>query len=742
MASVMSVGGGTTNRTSYSGDDGGGKTSSGGANSSEYAAQSYRERVGYNQAELVRASLRAREIPRMDAASEARLARVNPQLANRIRLMAAELKKQGITIMAVSGLRTFAEQDALYAQGRTKPGSIVTNARGGQSLHNYGLAVDVVPVNGNGQPNWNASEATWQKIGAAGKKQGMEWGGDWKSFKDRPHFQMTAGKSVSTLLSEYRANGGNLPKIWNGVNKSYPNISGTTPTAPTANGIKIKDLPNYSQADPRWGREPYKLNPALGNFAGNGCTVTAAAIAASWASGKTVTPHDANANWGATIGKFEYQNIGPGGRVAFGNTFGAIDKDSAAAKDLIAKVKDSIKSGHPVVLGISGGVRTPDGKNWSRHTVVATGIDKNGQITVNDPATGKTQPLSAFKFNNFDMAQRISRNGGKGGTVEGGEPTTPTTPNAPSNGNLQVGSRGAAVETLQRDLTKLGYPLAADGIFGQKTDAAVKRFQRDKNLSVDGIVGPRTRAAIASAKNAAALPVPTATLQRGSRGEQVKQLQNALVNLKFMTQAQMNTGPGIFGPRTDAALRNFQSSRGLAVDGIYGPKSRAALRNALGGSAPTNPTNPTNPNAPSTASGAKINEILRGTNLAGKGDVIAKLAKQYDVPAELALAMFRKEASFASTGSLAQRNNNPGNIRFVGQAGATRGAGNFARWSSMDKGIEAYFQLLDRGYRSFIDRKDWAGLVNKYAPPVENDSDLYTRQIVNWMNDYRQRIFG
>ena len=125
----------------------------------------------------------------MDAASEANLAKINPQLADRIRLMAADLKAQGITIRATSSYRTFAEQDALYAQGRTKPGNIVTNAKGGQSLHNYGLAVDVVPLDSKGQPDWNVPNSTWQKIGAAGKKQGMEWGGDWTK-KDRPHFEV------------------------------------------------------------------------------------------------------------------------------------------------------------------------------------------------------------------------------------------------------------------------------------------------------------------------------------------------------------------------------------------------------------------------------------------------------------------------------------------------------------------------------------------------------------------------
>lgn len=366
--------------------------------------QGVQEKNLFNQADVTRTALaaKAQSIPRMNAASEARLAEVNPQLANRIRSMAADLKAQGINVMVVSGYRSFAEQNALYAQGRTKPGNIVTNAKGGQSLHNYGLAVDVVPIGANGQPNWNVPNSTWQKIGAAGKKQGLEWGGDWKSFVDRPHFQMTAGRSISSLLSQYNSNGGNLQKIWADVNKNYPTVGSNTP------------IPN-----------------------------------------------------------------------------------------------------------------TP----------------------------------------------------------------APT----PTGSSLKVGSRGAAVEQLQKDLTKLGYKLSADGIFGAKTDAAVKRFQKDHNLTVDGIVGPKTRAAIAKAKQdlAPALPVPTATLRKGSKGEQVKQLQNALVKLGFMTEAQMNTGPGTFGPRTDAALRAFQRSKGLAVDGIYGPKSQAALRTVLGGGN-TNSTPPVN----------------------------------------------------------------------------------------------------------------------------------------------------
>jgi len=81
----------------------------------------------------------------MDARSEAALATVDPSLASAVRAAATKLEALGTYILVVSGLRTSSEQEALYAQGRTTPGHIVTNAKAGESMHNYGLAVDVVP---------------------------------------------------------------------------------------------------------------------------------------------------------------------------------------------------------------------------------------------------------------------------------------------------------------------------------------------------------------------------------------------------------------------------------------------------------------------------------------------------------------------------------------------------------------------------------------------------------------------
>jgi peptidoglycan L-alanyl-D-glutamate endopeptidase CwlK len=108
-------------------------------------------------------------------------------------------------------LRTFAEQDALFAQGRTKPGKIVTKAKGGLSYHNYGLAIDVVLVLDGKEASWDVKtdfdgdrKSDWQEIVTIFKQHGWEAGIDWK-FIDAPHFQKCFGKSVRELLSLYNS---------------------------------------------------------------------------------------------------------------------------------------------------------------------------------------------------------------------------------------------------------------------------------------------------------------------------------------------------------------------------------------------------------------------------------------------------------------------------------------------------------------------------------------------------------
>ena len=133
----------------------------------------------------------------MDPVSEQRLSQVHPLLAEKIRQMAMDLDAQGITIRVTQGLRTWEEQEALYAQGRTAPGSVVTNAEPGYSWHNFGLAVDVVPLDGSNAPDWNVSHPVWAAIIKAGTNLGLTSGSAWRSFPDWPHFQLTGNLPVT-----------------------------------------------------------------------------------------------------------------------------------------------------------------------------------------------------------------------------------------------------------------------------------------------------------------------------------------------------------------------------------------------------------------------------------------------------------------------------------------------------------------------------------------------------------------
>jgi len=143
---------------------------------------------------------------------------------DRIKLLHPKLRDEALEIyeeicQALNGraecrfsftLRTFAEQNELFAQGRTKPGAIVTRARGGQSWHNYGLAVDIVLLVG-GKASWDIKtdfdkdgRSDWMEVVDIFKRYGWEWGGDWKFF-DAPHFQKTFGMSINELLKRHIA---------------------------------------------------------------------------------------------------------------------------------------------------------------------------------------------------------------------------------------------------------------------------------------------------------------------------------------------------------------------------------------------------------------------------------------------------------------------------------------------------------------------------------------------------------
>lgn len=134
----------------------------------------------------------------VDARSEGNIKTLLPEVQPLARKLIHAAAGRGIIMVATSGTRTYAEQDDLYEQGRSKPGPIVTNARAGYSWHNHGVAFDLTEFK-NGVPVWDSPN--YSIVGAMGESLGLEWGGSWTSFKDFPHYQLTNGKTLAEARS-------------------------------------------------------------------------------------------------------------------------------------------------------------------------------------------------------------------------------------------------------------------------------------------------------------------------------------------------------------------------------------------------------------------------------------------------------------------------------------------------------------------------------------------------------------
>lgn len=133
---------------------------------------------------------------------------LHPTVAAKARSFLALCETSDIDVLITSTYRDSEAQTALYAQGRSKPGNIVTNAKAGQSFHNWRLAFDVVPLR-NGKPVWGTAGQDgqiWNRIGLMGESVGLEWAGRWARFKEYPHFQFTGGHDLA-----YFQAGGKLP---------------------------------------------------------------------------------------------------------------------------------------------------------------------------------------------------------------------------------------------------------------------------------------------------------------------------------------------------------------------------------------------------------------------------------------------------------------------------------------------------------------------------------------------------
>jgi peptidoglycan L-alanyl-D-glutamate endopeptidase CwlK len=124
---------------------------------------------------------------------------LKPHVASLCSAFIKACDEQGIDIVITSTYRDSESQNVLYAQGRTKPGKKVTNAKAGQSYHQFRVAFDFVPIV-HGKAQWN-DISLFEKCGKIGKKLGMEWTGDWKIMKEYAHFQHTGGLTLADFQS-------------------------------------------------------------------------------------------------------------------------------------------------------------------------------------------------------------------------------------------------------------------------------------------------------------------------------------------------------------------------------------------------------------------------------------------------------------------------------------------------------------------------------------------------------------
>lgn len=128
------------------------------------------------------------------------LSDLNPSVKVKAEAFLAACEKVGLDILIYCTYRSGAEQDGLYEQGRTKPGAIVTNARAGESFHNWRCAFDFVPL-GAGKPAWN-DKALYLKAGIIAESVGLEWAGRWTGkLKETAHCQYSGGLSVRDLIN-------------------------------------------------------------------------------------------------------------------------------------------------------------------------------------------------------------------------------------------------------------------------------------------------------------------------------------------------------------------------------------------------------------------------------------------------------------------------------------------------------------------------------------------------------------
>jgi len=386
----------------------------------------------------------------------------------------------------------------------------------------------------------------------------------------------------------------------------------STPSAPAGSGF-VRDgdgrqfptsadgTPMYKQGDTQWGGR------TLGNkysISAAGCAMTSTAMAISKISGQVINPGELDAHLDKNGG---YAGDG----IYWSKAAQMAGLGASKAAWNLSTINGQIDAGRPVVVGVDYKAGSGGGSNGTDHwiTITGRGRDQNGRSVyyANDPASGKQISLHEQNGRLVGGPQNYKTTG-ELVVFSGGNPRPGTAPSTPAPSTPAPSSPAPSAGKVLSGLT-----------------------------------------------------VPSSTLRRGANGAEVRQLQQALVKTGHLSQADMNTGPGIFGSRTEAALKAFQSSKGLTADGVYGGQTRAAFEKlgAKAGGA-TGPGPVTGPSEPGTAGSVTVAQLRQIMPQLSQSKAEAYLPHLNRAMAEAGINTPRRQAAF-----IAQLAHESGQFRYM-----------------------------------------------------------------------------
>ena len=183
------------------------------------------------------------------------VSQLHPELQKKVEQLKILCQQNGITIGISECVRTVAEQDVLYAKGRTMPGKIVTKAKGNtySSMHQWGVAFDFylkMDVDGDGSVSddaFNNSTELFNKVGKIGQSIGLEWGGAWKSMKDLPHFQLPNWGSTPAKLKRLYGTPEKFMATWKKKGQTVTESNKITTTTKESEDYNMKTIKKGSK---------------------------------------------------------------------------------------------------------------------------------------------------------------------------------------------------------------------------------------------------------------------------------------------------------------------------------------------------------------------------------------------------------------------------------------------------------------------------------------------------------------